>query len=234
MYLLDGQSLQEAEANANRVVAAAQIGLGSAGAARSLGGRGAGPKNAPTRSSSVEHGIVPPPPPPGGRQAPPPPFVEKVYTENGSYPRLPPDSKGFAKRDAPHHHVVDQHDRPLLAEGWVRSQAAPRHSDQKELSKFMGGKASGTEASHGGGARFGFEGQSFNLTPLPKGLNQGGFKQLENDVAALAASGERVFIQVHTDHAGAGRVPSSAQYQVYVDRGSGLQKVIDKTFYVSH
>lgn len=170
----------------------------------------------------------------GGGGPHPQPVIERVGAEDGFHPRVDPDPRFFDGHTSPHHHVTDQHDRPLMAEGWLRASKAPRHSDQRWGSEQMMGKVSGTEQGHLLASRFGGDGRIFNLSPLPRELNQGEIKALEDALAREMKSGRRFYVQAYNDYAGAGRVPSSVEYRVFVDDGGTPRQIFEMQVYASH
>jgi len=161
--------------------------------------------------------------------------VEKVLAEDGFHGRQEPDPRFFSSSSQTHYHVIDQYGRPLRAEGWLRTGQAVRTSDQDALADHMFGKLGGTEASHGIGRQFGGDGRFFNLTPLPRDLNQGPIKQLETVLAGEMKNGSHQFyLQVYSDYAGKGLVPSSVKYRVYVNDSGVPRRIFEATFYASH
>jgi DNA/RNA non-specific endonuclease len=173
-----------------------------------------------------------PPPPPRRR---PGPTVEKVWTEEGRHPRMEyPDPHRFGSAGGGHHHVIDQYGRPLMAEGWLSPTGAARHSDQKWLAEQMLGKHGGTEASHAIGRLYGGSGRIFNLAPLPRAVNQGEIKALENALAPEVAAGRRIYVQVYMDYAGRRAVPITVEYHVFVDHAGTPRKIFEMAIYAAH
>ncbi|MER6425925.1 DNA/RNA non-specific endonuclease [Streptomyces sp. NPDC001137] len=164
----------------------------------------------------------------------PQPVIERVGADDGRHSRVDPDARFFNGQNPPHHHVTDQHDRPLMAEGWLRASKAPRHSDQRWGAEQMMGKLSGTEQGHLLASRFGGDGRIFNLSPLPRSLNQGEIKALEDALAQEMKSGRRFYVQAYNDYAGVGRVPSAVEYRVFVDDGGTPRQIFEMTIYASH
>ncbi|MFF5499158.1 DNA/RNA non-specific endonuclease [Streptomyces aquilus] len=165
----------------------------------------------------------------------PQPVIERVGVEDGRHPRLDPPSQFFDGQSPPHHHVTDLQGRPLMAEGWLRASKAPRHHDQRWGSEQMLGRTGGTELSHLLASRFGGDGRIFNLAPLPRAVNQGEIKALEDALAReMRTSGRRFYVQAYNDYAGPGLVPSSVEYRVFVDDGGTPRKIFDMTIHTSH
>lgn len=161
--------------------------------------------------------------------------VERVYAEEGRHPLLDgPTKTYFDNPHEVHHYVVDQRDRPLFFEGWFRTEAAPRHGDQRRLAELMLGRDGGLNASHGAAARFGGDGRHFNLVPLPAEINQGAIKKLEDNLAKNMKNGQRFYTQVHYNYASNGLVPATVQYRVYVREGHHARLIHDELFYTSH
>ncbi|TKK89564.1 hypothetical protein FDA94_09240 [Herbidospora galbida] len=195
--------------------------------AKSLVPKAPTPAKTPKTPKAPKSPKPPPKKTPGG-----PTVVEKVGAEDGFHPRLDPDPQFYG--GSAHRHVVDQYDRPLMAEGWLRPDTAARHADQQWLAEQMSGQLGGTEASHLLASRFGGSGRIFNLAPLPRALNQGEIKLLENALASEMAAGRRVYVQAYTNYAGTGLVPSSVEYRVFVDHQGAPRQVFDMVVYASH
>ncbi|MFI8535790.1 DNA/RNA non-specific endonuclease [Streptomyces aquilus] len=194
-------------------------------------------KPTPKRTAPTPKTTAPPKKKPAatsGGGAHPRPVVERVGAEDGFHPRLDPEPRFFGDLGGPHHHVLDQHGRPLLAEGWLRTTKGTRHADQELGAWRMGGKASGTDQAHGLGRQFGGDGRHFNLTPQPSELNQGPVKALEGVLAQETKAGRRFYLQTYTDYAGPGRVPSTVEYRVFVNDGGAPRLIYSQRFIASH
>ncbi|WP_406253877.1 DNA/RNA non-specific endonuclease [Streptomyces chartreusis] len=189
---------------------------------------GAGPKKTTTSPKKKQPAAT------SSGAAYPRPTVERVGADDGRHPRVDPDPQFFNGQNRPHHHVTDQHDRPLMAEGWLRASKAPRHPDQRWGAEQMMGRLSGTEQGHLLASRFGGDGRIFNLSSLPRALNQGEIKALEDALAQEMKSGRRFYVQAYNDYAGVGRVPSTVEYRVFVDDGGTPRQIFDMTIYASH
>ncbi len=151
------------------------------------------------------------------------PIVETIGTDTGGHPPMDPDARAFESLTSPHRHVVDGSGRPLLAEGWVAPEAAGRGDPaaQRALSKFMLGKEGGTEASHLGADRFGFEGIRENLVPLPSNYNKSAMATVENEIAEMISNtGKPAFIQVYANYAGSTKMPANILYRVFTSEGN--------------